>query len=90
MSTWVTEQLADWAIELRPDQLPADVLDKAGDCILDAIACAIAKQADGWSKSRAGSCPKYFWTGVGQSVVQRPADASHRGRFCQRSCRFMP
>jgi len=54
VSTWVTEQLADWAIELRPDQLPADVLDKAGDCILDAIACAIAgKQMDGATRVRA-------------------------------------
>ncbi len=42
MNKWVTEQLADWAINMRSEALPDDVLDKAGDCILDAIACAIA------------------------------------------------
>ena len=42
LSKWVTEQLADWAIDIRSEDLPDNVLDKAGDCILDAIACAVA------------------------------------------------
>jgi len=41
MKEWVTTKLANWAIGLRPDGLPAEVLAKAEDCIIDAIASAI-------------------------------------------------
>ena len=48
MKEWVTTKLANWAIGLRPDELPAEVLAKAEDCIIDAIACAIpGRDTDG-------------------------------------------
>ncbi len=48
MAEWVTEQLASWAVDLRPEELPDEVLAKAQDCIIDAIASAIpGRCADG-------------------------------------------
>ena len=41
MTDWVSQKLANWAINLRADILPEEVLGKAEDCIIDAIACAI-------------------------------------------------
>ena len=41
MTEWVTRKLANWAMDLRPEDLPDDVLAKAEDCIIDAIACAV-------------------------------------------------
>lgn len=41
MTEWVAEKLADWAIKLRPEELSDEVLAKAEDCIIDAIACAV-------------------------------------------------
>jgi 2-methylcitrate dehydratase PrpD len=41
MKECVTAKLANWAIDLRPEDLPAEVLAKAEDCIIDAIASAI-------------------------------------------------
>jgi len=37
----VTKELANWAIKLRAEDLPDEVLAKAEDCIIDAIASAI-------------------------------------------------
>ena len=48
MKEWVTKRLARWAIDLRPEDLPDEVLAKAEDCIIDAIACAVpGRCADG-------------------------------------------
>ena len=48
MNEWVATKLASWALDLRPDELPAEVLAKAEDCIIDAIACAIpGRDSDG-------------------------------------------
>ncbi len=48
MKEWVTKKLASWAIDLRPEDLPDEVLAKAEDCIIDAIACAVpGRCADG-------------------------------------------
>lgn len=45
---WTTGALANWCTSLRDDQLPADVIEMAEDCILDAIGCAVAgMSADG-------------------------------------------
>lgn len=45
---WTTAALANWCTSLRDDQLPADVIEMAEDCILDAIGCAVAgMSADG-------------------------------------------
>ena len=53
MTKWVTEYLADWAVNMRSDELQDDVLDKAGDCILDALGCAVAGQKlDGAQRAR--------------------------------------
>lgn len=41
MKVWVSQKLANWAIDMRADILPEKVLGKAEDCIIDAIACAI-------------------------------------------------
>ena len=41
LEEWVTIKLAKWATDLRPYELPAEVLAKAEDCIIDAIASAI-------------------------------------------------
>lgn len=41
MGEWVTYQLANWSMNLKPENLPDDVLTKAEDCIIDSIACAI-------------------------------------------------
>ena len=38
---WVAEKLASWAADLRPKDLPDEVLAKAEDCIIDAIASAV-------------------------------------------------
>ncbi|MGB7243130.1 MAG: MmgE/PrpD family protein [Sulfitobacter sp.] len=57
MSEFVTEQLAGWAIGLQSADLPEDVLDKAGDCILDAIACAVAGK-DSLAAKRVGATAK--------------------------------
>ncbi|MGB7335692.1 MAG: MmgE/PrpD family protein [Salaquimonas sp.] len=54
MSEFVTEQLASWAIGLQPKDLPENVLDKAGDCILDSIASAVAGK-DSLMAQRAGT-----------------------------------
>jgi 2-methylcitrate dehydratase PrpD len=54
MSAFVTEQLAHWAIALQPKDLPAAVLDKAGDCILDSIASAVAGK-DSLAAQRVGT-----------------------------------
>ncbi len=42
MEKLVAETLARWAVNLRPEALPEDVLAKAEDVIIDAIACALA------------------------------------------------
>ncbi len=48
LKEWVAIKLANWATDLRPDELPAEVLAKAEDCIIDAIASAIpGGDADG-------------------------------------------
>jgi 2-methylcitrate dehydratase PrpD len=48
MTEWVTKKLASWAVNLRPEDLPDEVLAKAEDCIIDAIACAVpGSRADG-------------------------------------------
>ncbi len=48
MKEWVATKLARWAIYLRPDELPAEVLAKAEDCIIDAIASTIpGRDSDG-------------------------------------------
>jgi 2-methylcitrate dehydratase PrpD len=41
MEKLVAEKLARWAVNLRPEALPEDVLAKAEDVIIDAIACAL-------------------------------------------------
>jgi 2-methylcitrate dehydratase PrpD len=41
MEKMVTETLATWAVNLSPCALPQDVLKKAEDVIIDAIACAL-------------------------------------------------
>lgn len=41
-SNWSTDRLAVWAAALTFEDLPADVVAMAEDCILDAIGCAIA------------------------------------------------
>ncbi len=42
MNNWVTGQLANWSVNLRPEDLPDDVLSKAEDCIIDSVASAIS------------------------------------------------
>jgi len=45
---WTTDALAKWCASLDAGALPDAVISKAEDCILDAIACAIAgRDADG-------------------------------------------
>ncbi len=41
MTEWVAKKLARWTVELRPEDLSDDVLSKAEDCIIDAIASAV-------------------------------------------------
>ncbi|MCJ8337862.1 MAG: MmgE/PrpD family protein [Pseudomonadales bacterium] len=41
MKDWTAKRLADWVADLRPERIPEEVLAKAEDCIIDAIACAI-------------------------------------------------
>ena len=41
MGDWVSQKLASWATNLQAEKLPEEVLCKAEDCIIDAIACAI-------------------------------------------------
>ncbi len=48
MTLWTAAALAAWAVDLRPKDLSGDVLAKAEDCIIDAIAGAIpGRSADG-------------------------------------------
>lgn len=44
MSERTTDALGEWAAQLDPDSLPGDVIAKAEDCIIDAVACALAGQ----------------------------------------------
>ena len=48
MQTWTAKALADWSAALHPKDLPDDVVAKAEDCVIDAVACAVAgKRAEG-------------------------------------------
>ncbi|OED50454.1 hypothetical protein AB838_02135 [Rhodobacteraceae bacterium (ex Bugula neritina AB1)] len=42
MASFVTEKLASWAIDQKSEELPEPALERAVDCVLDAISCAIA------------------------------------------------
>ena len=60
LKEWVTVKLANWAIDLRPDELPAEVLAKAEDCIIDAIASAIpGRDLDGTRRVHAVATRTY-------------------------------
>lgn len=72
MSKWVAEALASWAVDLRPADLPDDVLTKAEDCIIDAIACAVpGSRTDGARRvhtvagSTYGTGDAALWFGAG-------------------------
>src|SRR3977135_3466380 len=45
-----TERLAAYAAALRFDDLPAAAIERAKQCLIDAIACAIFGQRFPWSK----------------------------------------
>jgi 2-methylcitrate dehydratase PrpD len=49
-SEGATEQLAAYAATLRYDDLPAVAIERAKQCLIDAIACAIFGQRFPWSK----------------------------------------
>ncbi|MGR3291960.1 MAG: MmgE/PrpD family protein, partial [Paracoccaceae bacterium] len=67
MTEWVAAKLAEWAVNLRPNDLPDDVLSKAQDCILDAIACAIPGcLTDGARRTRSVAIATY---GHGDAIV---------------------
>ena len=64
----MTKKLASWAIDLRPEDLPDEVLAKAEDCIIDAIACAVpgrctdgARRVHSVAKSTFGKGDAVVW-----------------------------
>jgi len=68
MKVLVAETLATWAVDLRPEALPADVLTKAEDVIIDAIACALAgSRTDG--AQRVHSVARSTLFGKGDAIL---------------------
>jgi 2-methylcitrate dehydratase PrpD len=60
MTEWVAAKLSEWAVNLRPQDLSDDVLAKAEDCILDAIASAIpGSQSDGAQRVKSVATSSY-------------------------------
>ncbi len=80
MNDWVTKKLASWATDLRPEDLPDNVLAKAEDVIIDAIACAVpgfhadgAQRIHAVAKSTFGKGDAVVWF---QSVPLHPTGAA--------------
>ncbi len=68
MKVLVAETLARWAVDLRPEALPEDVLAKAEDVIIDAIACALAgSRTDG--AQRVHSVARSALFGKGDAIL---------------------
>ncbi len=68
MKRLVAETLARWAVDLRPEALPADVLTKAEDVIIDANACALAgSRTDG--AQRVHSVARSTLFGEGDAIL---------------------
>ncbi len=68
MKRLVAETLARWAVDLRPEALPADVLTKSEDVIIDAIACALAgSRTDG--AQRVHSVARSTLFGEGDAIL---------------------
>ncbi|MGR3341945.1 MAG: MmgE/PrpD family protein [Paracoccaceae bacterium] len=56
----MAKQLADWAVNLQAENLPDEVLSKAEDCIIDAVACAVpGSQSDGARRVHAVALATY-------------------------------
>lgn len=65
MVKMATESLATWAVNLSPHSLPQDVLKKAEDVIIDAIACALpGSSADGAQRVHAVAKSTLFGKGA--------------------------
>jgi len=55
----VTQALADFAVGLRYEELPADVIKLAKQCILDSLGCGIYGSAKPWSQSVASTVARF-------------------------------
>ncbi len=76
MKSMVTESLATWAVNLSPHALPQDVLKKAEDVIIDAIACALAgSRTEGAQRVHAVAKSTLF--GKGDAVLWFEASRLH-------------
>jgi aconitate decarboxylase len=49
----ITAQICDWASNLKAEDIPADVLERAKYLILDGIACALVGAKVPWSEKYA-------------------------------------
>ncbi len=68
MEKMATESLATWAVNLSPHALPQEVLKKAEDVIIDAIACALpGRSTDGAQRVHAVAKSTLF--GEGDAVL---------------------
>jgi len=75
MTNWVAAGLADWAANLRPGDLSDDVLSKAEDCIIDAVASAIpGSLTDGAQRIRSVATASY---GNGDATVWFSGEKLH-------------
>ena len=60
MPPWTAQSLAEWALGLDPAGLPSAVIAKAEDCLIDALACALAgRDADGRARVMAVASAQY-------------------------------
>jgi len=60
MTPWTAATLAEWALELDTGDLPEAVIAKAEDCLIDALACALAgRDAKGTARVMAVASAQY-------------------------------
>ncbi|ALM84045.1 MmgE/PrpD family protein [Bordetella sp. N] len=96
-----SRQLAEFAANLRYEDIPADVLERARACIIDTLACCVQGASLPWSAATAayarryggmGPCALFGVAGASGSGVNAPAAALANGAgahaFEQDSLRF--
>ncbi len=60
MTPWTAATLAEWTLELDAGDLPDAVIAKAEDCLIDALACALAgRDAEGTARIMAVASAQY-------------------------------
>lgn len=55
----VTAELCNWVTELKPSDIPADVLQRAKHLLLDGIACGLVGSHVPWSEQAAKAIDDY-------------------------------